>query len=350
MAPAFAALYMLVTTVNYYVIARLTGLLDLENRWISLAYAFGLSTMLLVGFFVRTSSGRGSKGLFIGVTTVCGLEIAALSALILFEIFNIIFHFPPLLSGEVIVGFVVLIAIYSIINAQMLSVRTLKLPFIRKLRVVHLSDVHIGAVHGAKYLAKVVDMANGLNPDLVLITGDIVSGAVAPGSSQLENFARLKAPTYMAPGNHEYYEGIEEIRAALPKNIEMLRDQEIKFDGYSVFGLDFLEEQGVRGARKIEKKFDMPVIVMAHVPQFLDLPEGSIILSGHYHAGQIFPLNWVGGWFIKQFKGSYIEKGVTLRISPGTATWGPPMRFGSRNEVTLLEWAVGLHALRSPAD
>jgi predicted MPP superfamily phosphohydrolase len=335
--PAFAALYMLVTTVNYYVVARLTGLLSMDNRIISLAYAFGLSTLIVVGFLARTSSGRGTKGLFVAVTTVCGLEIAALSELILFEIFNFIFHFPEMLSGQVMVALVCIIAIYSFVNAQMLQVKAIKLPFVRKLRIVQLTDVHIGAVHGAKYLARIVDMVNNLKPDFILITGDIVSGTVAPGSSQLENFGRLEAPAYMAPGNHEHYEGMDEIRAALPKNIEILRDQEIKLDGYSVFGLDFVEEQGVSGARTIDKKFDRPVIVMAHVPQFLDLPEGSIILAGHYHAGQIFPLNWVGGWFIKQFKGIYTEKGVTLYISPGTATWGPPMRFGSRNEITMLE-------------
>lgn len=337
MVPAFMALYMLVTVVNYYVVARLTGLLGMENRWISLAYAFGLSTMILVGFLVRTSSGRGSKGLFVAVMTVYGLEVIAISELILFEIFNLIFNFPPLPSGQIMVAIIIVIAAYSAINARLLAVRTVKLPFVRKLKVVQLSDVHIGTVHGAKYLARIVKMVNDLKPDFILITGDVVSGAVAPGSSQLENFAHLEAPAYMAPGNHEHYEGIEEIRAALPKNIEILRDQEKRFDGYSVFGLDFLEEQQVSGARKIEKKFDMPVIVMAHVPQFLDLPEGSIILSGHYHAGQIFPLNWVGGWFIKQFKGIYTQKGVTLYISPGTATWGPPMRFGSRNEITVLE-------------
>jgi predicted MPP superfamily phosphohydrolase len=337
MVPAFAALYMLVTTVNYYVIARLTGLLDLENRIISLAYAFGLSTLILIGFLVRTSSGRGSKGLFVAVMTVYGLEVIAISELILFEIFNLIFNFPPLPSGQIMVAIIIVIAAYSAVNAQLLTVKRVKLPFVRKLKVVQLSDVHIGTVHGSKYLARIVDMVNGLKPDFILITGDIVSGAVAPGSSKLENFAKLEAPAYMAPGNHEHYEGLEEIRAALPKNIEILRDQEIRMGGFSIFGLDFVEEQGVSGHRKIEKKFDAPVIVMAHVPQFLDLPEGSIILSGHYHAGQIFPLNWVGGWFIKQFKGIYTQKGVTLYISPGTATWGPPMRFGSRNEITLLE-------------
>jgi hypothetical protein len=141
----------------------------------------------------------------------------------------------------------------------------------------------------------------------------------------------------MAPGNHEHYEGMQEILAALPKNIRVLRDEEIRMEGFSIFGLDFTEEQGVSGTRKLDKTFSVPTIVMAHVPQFLKLPEGSIILSGHYHAGQVFPLNWVGNLFIKYFWGIYRENGVTLYVSPGTATWGPPMRFGSRNEIALLE-------------
>ena len=337
MVPAFALAFVIVIIINFYVLNRITGLLDIGNRWISLAYAFMLAFLLVAGFIVRTSSARGMKGTFVTVTTVYGLEFMALSALIVFEIAEFFFDVPDMLAGQIILAFVATISIISLINAQMLNVKTIKIPFTRRLRAVQLSDVHIGAVHGKKYLARIVDTVNRLKPDMVLITGDIVSGAVAPGSSQLENFSRLEAPTYMAPGNHEYYEGMDEMRTALPKNVQILRDSEIKFDGYSIFGLDFLEEQGVGGARKIDKKFEVPAIVLAHVPQFLDLPEGSIILSGHYHAGQVFPFNFLGHLFIKYFRGIYTQKGVTLYVSPGTATWGPPMRFGSRNEITLLE-------------
>jgi len=330
-------LFVITVIINFYAFDRMCGLLGLGVFWVSLAYAVVLTCLLAAGFLVRTSAVRGTKALFVAVTTVYGLEFTALALLIPFDIVNLVLPLPERDCGVGIMCFVIAVACVSAINSQMLCVRTLSLPFARRLRAVQLSDVHIGAVHGARYLRRVIDAVNRLEPDLVLITGDIVSGAAAPEDSRLEGFAGLKARTLLAPGNHEYYEGMDQIEKALPRNIEILRDREVRFDGYSVFGLDFLGHQGVSGTRELERKFDCPVIVLAHVPQFLDLPDGSIILSGHYHAGQVFPFNFLGHLFIKYFRGVYKKAGVTLHVSPGTATWGSPMRFGSRNEITLLE-------------
>jgi len=333
----FGIMFVIVVSINFYAFDRMCGLLGLGNAWISMTYSITLTALLIAGFLVRTSAVRGTKGMFVAVTTVYGLEFTALSLLIPFEIVNFFFPLPARESGLAILNFAVAAACVSAVNAQLLDVRTLRLPFTRKLRAVLLSDLHIGAVHGARYLRKVVETVNGLNPDLVLIAGDIVSGAAAPGDSRLDGLAGLKARTVMAPGNHEYYEGVEEVAKALPKNVEVLRDREVKFDGFCVFGLDFLGEQGVSGTRTLDRKFDSPVIMLAHVPQFFDLPKGSIILSGHYHAGQVFPFNFLGYTFLKYFRGLYNKNGVALYVSPGTATWGPPMRFGSRNEITVLE-------------
>ncbi len=337
MAPAFVLAYAIVTLANFYIFDRLTNLLGLGSTLISIVYAFGLTSMLLMGFLARTTSGKGTRGLFVAVTTAYGLELVALFGLVIYEIVNFFVDLDSRTTGAVLIAFTAIMAIISIVNAQMLTMKKIRLPFIKKVRIVQLSDVHIGAVHGRRYLKKVVDTVNALNPDIVLITGDVVSGAVPPGSSKLDNFSKLKARTFMAPGNHEFYEGMDEIRAALPGNIEILRDREMDMGEYAIFGLDYSQEQGMSGTRKIDMKFTKPVIAMAHVPQFLALPGGSIILSGHYHAGQIFPFNFIGHLFVKYFRGIYKRDGITLYVSPGTATWGPPMRFGSRNEITLIE-------------
>lgn len=336
-ALAFLAAFAIVVAVNFYTFDRLSGMLGLGCAWLSLGYALALAALLLVGFLVRTRSGRGTKLLFVAVTTAYGLEFAALFLLLPFEALDLIIGMPDREAGIAMAAFVAAVALVSAANAQMLRVRTLKLPFVRKLRVVQLSDIHIGAVHGKRYLAKVVGMVNALEPDLVLITGDTISGAVDARRSGLDGLAGLKAPAYLAPGNHEFYEGVDEMRAAIPKNVRILADEEVDMGGFSIFGLDFLDYQGVGGARILDRRFLKPVIAMAHVPQFLDLPPGSIILSGHYHAGQVFPFSFLGRLFVKLFWGVYRKDGVTLYVSPGTATWGPPMRFGSRNEITLLE-------------
>ncbi len=335
--PVFTILYALVTLGNFYIFDRITGLLGIGMVWVSVIYAFALSSLLVVGFAARTSSGRGTRGLFVAVATVYGFELIALFGLVIFEIGDLILDLDNFGCGVAMITYTAIIAAISIINAQMISVKIVKLPFARKLRAVQISDIHIGAVHGKRYLKKVVETVNGLKPDLVLITGDVVSGAVPPGNSKLDYFGKLEARTFLAPGNHEFYEGMDEMRAALPGNIRMLSDEEVQMDGYVVFGMDFTQEQMMGKTTRFERKFSGPVIAMAHVPQFLDLPPGSIILSGHYHAGQIFPINIIGRLFTKYLKGIFRKDGITLYVSPGTATWGPVMRFGSRNEITVLE-------------
>ena len=181
---AIAIGFAIVTAVNFYVFDRLTGLLGLGWWPLSLAYALVLAGLLAVGFAVRTSSGMATKWVFVLVTTAYGLEFAALSMLVPFEVVGLLLQLPKLESGVAILVFVITIAAISFANAQTLRVRAVGLPFVSRLRVVQLSDLHIGAVHGAKYLAKVVGTVNSLRPDLVLITGDIVSGAVPPGGSQ----------------------------------------------------------------------------------------------------------------------------------------------------------------------
>lgn len=338
MVAAFSVAFVIVIAVNFYIFDRMTSLLGLGCFWLSIAYAVALTALLLAGFFVRTSATTVFKVLFVTVTAVYGLEFSALFALIIFEIANLFTELPQFLSGLVIAVFVIVLAIVSAANALTFAVRRIKLPFPVKVKAVHLSDLHIGAVHGEKYLGDIVKTVNSLEPDIVLITGDITSGAPLPESGLFDNLGKLKARTFMATGNHEFYEGVDVILKLLaPTHVEVLRDERAQMGGYSVFGLDYQGEQGIYGARDITIESDEPVIAMAHVPQIMKLPKGSIILSGHYHAGQVFPINFLGRLFIKYFRGVYVENDVTIHVSPGTATWGPPMRFGSRNEITLLE-------------
>jgi predicted MPP superfamily phosphohydrolase len=336
-ASAVTLLFVLVTLVNFYVFDRITEMLGISVLWVSVVYALLLSTLLAVGFTVRASAVKGFKVLFVTVTTIYGLEVMALFALIALWIVDFIIDLPELFMGYTVVLFVLIMATVSAVNALTVSVKTIRLRFPEKVRAVHLSDLHIGAVHGKSYLAKVVEKVNGLEPDVVLITGDMTSGA--PLEDDLfEGLGRLKGPSFMVTGNHEYYEGVEVIEGMLEgTGVRLLRDEKADMGGYTIFGLDYTGEQGISGSRDIEVQGDRPVILLTHVPQMVKLPKGSLILAGHYHAGQVFPLNFLGHLFLKYFRGIYVENGVTIHVSPGTATWGPPMRFGSRNEITLLE-------------
>ena len=330
-------MFSLVTLVNFYVFDRLTGLLWQNHPWISLVYGLALSFLIGAGFMLRSSTNKDIKLSFMTVTSIYALEFSALAFLLIFELINLLFTVSQFLSGLAIVSIVAAIAIVSIVNAQLISVRKINIDFPQNLRLAHLSDIHIGAIHGKKYLGKLVDITNAQNPDIIAITGDIVSGASEPVPGLFDHLARLKGRVFLVTGNHEFYEGPEAIMKTLPPNVEVLRDMRVQMSGYSIFGMDYGEEQGVVGSRNLDIKPNGPTIVLTHVPQFLKLPEQSIILAGHYHAGQIFPVNFVAPLVVKNLKGIHVKDGVTLHVSPGSATWGPPMRFGSRNEITILE-------------
>src|SRR5690606_5879159 len=90
-------------------------------------------------------------------------------------------------------------------------------PELSGLRIVQVSDVHIGDTLGARYLERLVDRVNQLDPDVVAITGDLVDGPLAALKGEVEPLTRLRARhgVYFVPGNHEYYSAVEEWLAEL---------------------------------------------------------------------------------------------------------------------------------------
>lgn len=337
MAAFFGVILAIIVPFNFYVFDRSTNLLGFADYRLSLIYAVVLVVSMPVVLF-SSSYGRAHRFSFMAVTTVFAIQFMALLPLLVFEFINLVIELPKQLSGFTILLFVILLVLVSAVNARIVVVRKIKLDFPAKVRAVQISDIHIGIVHREGYLAKVVDMVNSVKPDIVLITGDITSGAAIPDKETFALLDNLDARTFMAFGNHEYYEDPEEIERLLADTkVEVLRDAKVGMNGYSIFGLDYKPEQGIRGARELVVDSEVPVILLTHLPQMLPLPAGSLILAGHHHAGQVFPINFFGRYFVKYFKGLYEEDDVRLYVSPGTGTWGPPLRFGSRNEITLLE-------------
>jgi predicted MPP superfamily phosphohydrolase len=338
--PVIVLLFALVLGVSFYVIDRLSGLLSMGGFWLSVAIALAFTILLpTVMFLPGIAPNVFTNTLWVVISTVFGIMFSALSALLVFELLNLLMDLPAFTSGLVIVFFVLWVAAISFVNAQQLVVRKVRIErFPRRLKAVQLSDLHIGSVHGTGYLKRVVDTVNKAEPDVVLITGDIMSGATRLKKGMFDELNRIKANIFMVPGNHEYYDGIDEILEVLSTTkVKVLRDEVIEMDGYRILGLDFQGEKDDDGGILEELASDgRPVIALSHVPRMIKLPAGSVILSGHYHAGQIFPFNLLVGR-LRYGKGLFEEESVFLYVSPGSATWGPPMRFGSKNEVTLLE-------------
>jgi hypothetical protein len=192
---------------------------------------------------------------------------------------------------------------------------------------------------------------NGLNADMIAITGDMVDGGVAELSHHLEPVAGLRARhgTYMVTGNHEYYSGAhawirewERLGARVLLNDHVVLDH----DGHSVAiaGVtDFSAHHFDPSHRSDPKRAlagapaDAVKILLAHQPRSLHEAQREgyhLQLSGHTHGGQFWPWNLFVRLQQPFTAGLRKVDRMWVYISSGTGYWGPPMRFGVPSEIT----------------
>ena len=226
------------------------------------------------------------------------------------------------------------------------------------LRVVLVSDVHLGSIVQLDRLERLVDQVNRLEPDLVLLAGDVADRDfdVLPREQLVEGWRRLKPRlgSYAVLGNHDYYSGkVGELVADLERGgIRVLRDQTVKVaDSFYLVGRDdpqrrSFAETGRRSLAELLAGVEagLPVVLLDHQPSRLEEAESlgvDLLLSGHTHRGQLFPFNLLTRRLFEVDWG-YLRKGsLQVIVSCGYGTWGPPVRIGSRPEVVELRIGFG---------
>ena len=214
----------------------------------------------------------------------------------------------------------------------------------KPLRLVQISDVHVGSRKPA-FLEKVIKLVEVQEPDMLLITGDLIDEDV-PAQSLLP-LASLKCPVFYCSGNHERYvdypKALENIAS---QGVTVLSDSATVFNGLQVLGIEDREHIGqardalnklcasnsaVRESFRI-LLYHQPDLWADAVDQGIDLT-----LSGHTHKGQIWPFGWVVRTRYKHVAGHFRSALCHLFVSQGTGTWGPILRFGTRCEMTVIE-------------
>jgi uncharacterized protein len=226
------------------------------------------------------------------------------------------------------------------------------------LKVVVLADLHTGSpFNGIDKLRRIVDAANALKPDLVLIPGDFVIQGVMGGQfvtpeDSAAALARLSAPlgVWACLGNHDWWLGAERVRSALEKHgIRVLEDDAVRIAHrkahFWLVGIsDFWE-----GPHDVRKAFaQVParsaVLAFTHNPDVFPTisAEFSLLIAGHTHGGQVhlplFGRPIVPSKYGERYAvGHVIEGGRHLFVSPGLGTSILPVRFRVPPEVTFLE-------------
>lgn len=226
------------------------------------------------------------------------------------------------------------------------------------LRVVHLSDLHCGAAARREHIRAIVERVNGLSPDMVCITGDLIDGTVAAHREDLEPLSDLKSKmgTWACAGNHEFYSNYQEWRPVFEEfGIRMLDNSRCVFKrGRSAIALggmpDVAGTEWRNGARHdppdLKKTFrGVPPlacrILLYHRPLDIARHESARVhlqLSGHTHGGACIGVDALVARFNEgHVRGLYRKGCLAMYVSSGAGQWaGFPMRLGVPAEIAEL--------------
>lgn len=225
-------------------------------------------------------------------------------------------------------------------------------PALNGFSIVQLSDVHVGPTIRRKYVEGIVEAVNGLQPDIVAITGDLVDGSVPELREHVAPLSQLAARhgRYFVTGNHEYYSGavawmreLERLGLTVLHNEHVVIEREgekLVIAGVPDFGAgryDRAHRSDPHAAIAGSPADAGARVLLAHQPRTAPAAARAgfdLQLSGHTHGGQFLPWNFFVRLQQPFTAGLHRLDGLWVYVSRGTGYWGPPKRFGAPSEIT----------------
>lgn len=220
------------------------------------------------------------------------------------------------------------------------------------LKVAVLSDIHIGGLMESHKVGEIVTLTNELEADMIFLVGDIVDARLSDVEGAVDELGKLRAREgiFYVLGNHEYFHDIEHILDKMRAlGFRVLLNQSYTNENLNIAGLaDFMGWRVGKLEPNLAKALEhinpnLPTILLAHQPKVISLfsPNEPIdlVISGHTHGGQMFPLS-----LAMRLQQPFISGLHTLSnlhqskvyVTQGAGFWGPPMRLGSQREITLI--------------
>ncbi len=351
---------LLVILSIWYVPFRLKKLLPLKRAWpLQL-----LTLIILGGYFLIFVKGLFASANYFSATAYNILGLVFMFQVYLF-IYMLITHIPAIflntklkriiaISGICLSFFLVA---YGFIHAQsfIITRQELKLHNLKKpVTIMHIPDLHLGAQRSEKYLQKVITAINKTKPDIVIYNGDLVDSNIALRPELFALFQTVTSEQYYTLGNHEYYMDTAKALKLIDANtITILRSKMVTTHGIQLIGLDYMSADSnannphrvnnltiAEELPKISRTTKLPTVLIHHSPVGLKYAAAGnidLMLSGHTHAGQLFPNTILIQFLFPMFEGKYTEGLTTLIVSAGAGTFGPWMRLGTTNELQLIK-------------
>lgn len=215
------------------------------------------------------------------------------------------------------------------------------------LKVVLMSDLHLGYHNRRAEFGRWVDLVNAEQPDLILIAGDIIDISVRPLMEEkvASEFRRFKAPVYACLGNHEYYSGEPKAQRFYQEaGIHLLRDSVAHLGHLCIIGSDDRSNAHRKSLAYILRQAGIDpasdfTILLDHQPYHLEEAQRAGVdfqFSGHTHHGQVWPASWVTDALYEDAFGPLTKGHTRYYVSSGMGIWGGKYRIGTRSEYVVL--------------
>ena len=343
---------------NIYLSRRFAWIFSLENRtWLHVLFAV-LPVFTFAGMIGFSNAIGFFGGLLYGAAAiVTGTMLYLLLSLLVTDLARIFLQMKPFTYGMISFSLAISVVLYGMWNATNtrlnrvnLSIEHLK----EEVRIMHLSDIHLGHFRGKAYLQKLVDMTMAENPDIVVITGDLFDGRVHLKQETLDPLRQFSVPVLFVEGNHDGYSGVEEIKGILREaGVRVLENEIVQLHGLQIIGLNHMPaDEGAPSMHAGEHKSTIrkvlgemeiyrgiPSVLLHHSPDGIEyaVDKGiDLYLAGHTHGGQLFPVNYINDVLFHFNRGLTNHNGTKIFVTQGAGTFGPPMRVGTRSEIVLL--------------
>jgi uncharacterized protein len=325
----FLSVYFL---IHYFVINSYLTYFSIGGTLLLYTLTFLLTISYPLAMLIEKKSENTFGRMFYVLCSVwMGFLFISLFVILLTKLVGLFSAMSLQMEGMIVLSVSLVVSIYALINAATLRVKKIELvneSIKNDMRIVQLSDIHLGSINRTKYLQRIVDKTNAQNPDVVVITGDLVDGSAPISEHMVDYVNKIKAPIYYIIGNHEIYEGLDTIMPILSKTkMKILRDEVASHKLVDFVGIDYREGNSFvnKIIGKYKAKTSKPRILLYHAPSLT-------------HHGQIFPFTLLVRIAFPYVRGLHASnnKKHFAYVSPGTGTWGPPMRLGSSCEITVI--------------
>jgi predicted MPP superfamily phosphohydrolase len=222
------------------------------------------------------------------------------------------------------------------------------------LTIAHVPDLHLGAARGEGFLSKVLSSIQNLSPQVIIYNGDLVDSNIALTPETFKPFEQVTIPQYFTTGNHEYYVDTEsELKLLELSGVKRLENETVVEGGVNIIGLEYMNADRATSDNhrvndlymdeelpKVSRDRNLPTVLIHHSPVGLSYASKDgveLMLTGHTHGGQVFPGTIMIPFWFPQYKGQYTIDNMTLLVSQGAGTFGPPLRLGTFPEIQIIK-------------